>query len=157
MNSPRDTLLGMVTLFCLSLSLGLFTRLFLPEAPPLFTAYHGSVSEEVQIVDPTGAHRIFEEGGAVFVDARELERYEYEHIPGAINLPVDDFEEHKSELIYLRTAHQVVVYCEDIQCGASRKLLELLTKNQVRDLVLMPEGLEGWVDHGYPTLGGRDG
>ena len=88
------------------------------------------------------------------MDAREMERYEHAHIPGALNMPVDDFEEYKQELIFLRTSHLVVVYCEDPQCGASKKLVELLIKNQVGNLVLMPDGISGWKDAGFPVLGG---
>lgn len=152
----KDTLLGMATLFFLSLSLGLFSRLFLPEPPPLFTRYHGSIPANVGIVTPEQAHQLFEKGGTVFVDAREWERYSYNHIPGALHLPVDDFAQYQNELVFLRVSHQVVVYCEDIQCGASRKLVELLAANNVQNMLLMPEGLAGWQAAGYPVLGETD-
>ena len=154
MRGWRDTLLSMTALLCLSVSLALFSRLFLPGAPPLLSAYIGVVPEEVQLVSPERAFELYQEGGAAFVDARELERYEYGHIPGALSLPVDDFEEYTQELIFLRTSHLVVVYCEDLNCGASKKLVELLIKNHVGNLVLMPEGISGWKNAGYPILGG---
>ena len=109
------------------------------------------------MVTPKEALELFDNGGTVFVDAREQERYSYAHIPGAISLPVDDFEQYQNELVYLRTSHKVVLYCEDIHCGASKKLLELLAENQVSDLVLMPDGMAGWQEHGYPVLGESDG
>ncbi|MCA9781362.1 MAG: rhodanese-like domain-containing protein [Candidatus Eremiobacteraeota bacterium] len=156
MRSGRDTLLSMVALLCLSLSLGLFTRIFLPEAPPLFAAYHGVIPDEVEVVTPERAFELYQEGGAAFVDAREMERYAYAHIPGALNLPVDDYDQYQQELILLRTSHLVVVYCEDQDCGASKKLVELLLQSNVSNLVLMPEGISGWQEAGYPVLGGAE-
>ena len=50
MRSWQDTLLSMAALLCLSVSLGLFSRIFLPEAPALFAPYYGVVPEEVQLV-----------------------------------------------------------------------------------------------------------
>jgi rhodanese-related sulfurtransferase len=157
LRSPGDTLLGMVTLLCLSLSLGLVGRFFVPEPPPLFTPYHGTIPENVKVASPEEAYKLYEDGGSAFVDAREWERYAYAHIPGALHLPVDDFEQYTNELVYLRTSHMVVVYCEDIHCGASKKLVELLVENRVKDLILMPEGLAGWQAEGYPVLGESDG
>jgi len=153
MRSWQDTLLSMAALLSLAVSLALFSRIFLPEAPALLAPYYGVVPEEVQLVSPERAFELYEEGGAAFVDARELERYEYAHIPGALSMPVDDFEDYKQELIFLRTSHLVVVYCEDQECGASKKLVDLLIKNRVGNLVLMPEGIAGWKKAGYPVLG----
>ena len=146
--------MSMAALLCLSVSLALFSRFFLPDAPALFKPYYGVVPEEVQLVSPERAFEMYEEGGATFVDARELERYEYAHIPGALNMPVDDFGQYGQELIFLRTSHLVVVYCEDQECGASKKLVDLLIENRVGNLILMPEGIEGWKAAGYPVLGG---
>jgi rhodanese-related sulfurtransferase len=147
----------MVCLLCLSLSLGLSGRLYASDPLPLLVPYHGTLPENVQVATPQEALELFEGGGSVFVDAREWERYAYAHVPGAINLPADDFEQYQNELIYLRASHKVVVYCEDVQCGASKKLVELLVENQVSDLVLMPEGIAGWQKNGFPVLGESDG
>ena len=109
MRRLSDTLLGMLCLLCVSTSLGLSARLFAEEPLSLFAAYHGTVPQDVQVVSAEEAHRLYDNGGTVFVDAREWERYAFAHIPGAIHLPVDDFTEYQNELIYLRTSHKVVV------------------------------------------------
>lgn len=157
MTRLSDTLLGMLTLLSVALSLALVSRLPRETPLPLLQAYYGSVPEGVEVATPAAAFTYFQKGGALFVDAREKERYRTAHIPGALNFPVDDFQEHRASLSALRTSHAVIVYCEDTNCGASIKLATLLQESGVNDLVLMPEGIHGWLDEGYPVLGSDDG
>ena len=48
--------------------------------------------EEIRTV--SGAKAIFDDGNALFVDARSQANYEEGHIQGAVSLPLDQFDEH---------------------------------------------------------------
>lgn len=86
----------------------------------------------------------------VIVDARSVEAYGNEHIPGAISLPhrlMDAIttNELDKESLY-------VTYCDGIGCNASTKgalNLTLLGFN-VKELL---GGLDWWKRDGYPTEG----
>jgi rhodanese-related sulfurtransferase len=141
----------MAVILCLSISLGLLGRIFALEPLPIFQPFYGAVPEGVEIISADQAQGFYQEGGSLFVDAREWERYNTAHIPGAINIPADQFTQ-RDVTSSLRTARFVIVYCEDVHCGASRKLLTLLAEEGVRDLVLMPEGFRMWDQSGYPVV-----
>ena len=77
------------------------------------------------------------------------------HIPGAINVPVDDtFEENvvkkapdKNKL--------VVVYCRDIECHASAKASRRLEALGYTMILEFHNGKEGWRSQGLPVASGK--
>ena len=86
----------------------------------------------------------------VVVDARSLEAFAAEHIPGAINLPhrqmtAESLAELSRDVLY-------VPYCDGIGCNASTKGALNLTRLgfRVKELV---GGLDWWKRDGHPTAG----
>jgi rhodanese-related sulfurtransferase len=99
-------------------------------------------------------------GIAVFVDAREKEEYEYDRIPGAVNIPASDLPSGDTvgaaakgpDLSFLRKPLEVVLYCDGEACGASETLAKLMIdKGYARSLYIITKGFPGWKDHGYPV------
>ena len=87
-------------------------------------------------------------GNVVVVDARPVEAYDREHIPGAISLP------HRSMNVdvtaHLDRASLIVTYCDGIGCNASTKGALAMTRLGFRVRELMG-GLDWWKRDGYPT------
>jgi rhodanese-related sulfurtransferase len=84
----------------------------------------------------------------VVVDARYVEAYTREHLPGAINLPFRELDE--TTTAHLSREALYVVYCWNASCHASTKTarrLEVLGF-KVKEL---HGGLETWRKQGYPT------
>jgi rhodanese-related sulfurtransferase len=86
----------------------------------------------------------------IAVDARSVETFQKEHIPGAINIP------HRTMTVE-STAHLdksilYVTYCDGIGCNASTKGALNLVKLgfQVKELM---GGIDWWKRDGYPTEG----
>ncbi len=88
----------------------------------------------------------------VVVDGRSAEAFAREHIPGAVNLPHREIDEHSTES--LDRSKLYVCYCDGIGCNASTKTaLMLLTLGfRVRELL---GGLDWWKRDGYATGGTR--
>ncbi len=86
----------------------------------------------------------------VVVDARSLDAYQKEHIPGAINIPHRTMNEVTTRAID-RTA-LVVSYCDGIGCNASTKGALNMAKLgfQVRELM---GGLDWWKRDNHKTEG----
>ena len=84
----------------------------------------------------------------VIVDARYVEAFAREHLPGAINLPWRQLDE--TTTAALPREAEYVVYCWDASCRASAKTAQRLKSLgfKVREL---HGGLEAWRKQGYPT------
>lgn len=88
----------------------------------------------------------------VVVDARKAFAYEEEHIPGAVNLPHREMNEHTTA--HLDRNKHYIVYCDGIGCNASTKGALRLTQLgfKVKELI---GGLDWWKRDGYATQGKR--
>jgi rhodanese-related sulfurtransferase len=86
----------------------------------------------------------------VVVDARSLQAYQKEHIPGAINIPYRTMNQGTTRQI--DKASLVVTYCDGIGCNASTKGALNMTKLGFRVKELMG-GLDWWHRDGYETEG----
>jgi rhodanese-related sulfurtransferase len=84
----------------------------------------------------------------VVVDARYVEAYAREHLPGAINLPWRELDE--TTTAHLSREALYVVYCWNAACHASAKTARRLEALgfKVKEL---HGGLETWRKQGYPT------
>ncbi|MCK5879813.1 MAG: rhodanese-like domain-containing protein [Holophagae bacterium] len=101
-------------------------------------------------------YEIFNEGNALFLDARTFKQYAEGHFPGAINLPVH--EENGIDLLFkledmLQSAPRLVVYCTGIGCGLSDILAEKLVEIGVpkEKIIVFEGGMDAWEQARYPV------
>ena len=72
------------------------------------------------------------------------------HLPGAINVPVDDtFEGHIQQAVADKNK-TVVVYCRDIECHASEKAARRMEALGYTSLLEYHQGKDGWKAKGLP-------
>ncbi len=85
----------------------------------------------------------------VLVDVSSPESYERGHIPGAINIPLEEIEKKAGKVLNRR--ERIFVYSRDSRCSheAARKLVDLGFA-RVWDY---EGGLEDWREGGYPVIG----
>ena len=92
-----------------------------------------------------------------FVDARSHELYAEGHIPGAINLPAEHFDEDCDAMVQLLDKGRlIVIYCDNKDCPLSLELAEILLGMEFRRIAVFEEGWEKWVESGYPTIIGEE-
>lgn len=78
------------------------------------------------------------------------------HIPGAINVPVDDtFEENVVKVVTDKNK-PVVVYCRDIECHASAKATRRMEALGFTKLYEYHLGKDGWRSQGMPVETGAN-
>lgn len=84
----------------------------------------------------------------IVVDARSVDAYTAEHIPGAINIPHRQMSAESTT--HLDKSALVVTYCDGIGCNASTKGALAMTQLGFRVKELMG-GLDWWKRDGHPT------
>jgi rhodanese-related sulfurtransferase len=92
---------------------------------------------EVKILLQAGSHLV--------LDARPLAQFQEGHLPGAMSLPVQDFEGTFPELAPLvMSGMPVLVYCTGPRCDESLQLADRLREAGVAEIAIYVEGMQGW-------------
>lgn len=85
----------------------------------------------------------------VLVDALNQQHYERSHLPGAVNLPYE-FVDDAEEMLPDKEA-EIVVYCMNANCAASREEVRELEEMGYRNVLHYTEGKQDWIEAGYPV------
>ena len=78
------------------------------------------------------------------------ELYQDCHIPGSINVPLDELEDYAREL---DSNCEIVVYCSNYLCTASKYAAELLQKLGFKQVYAYEAGMAEWRQRGLPVDG----
>jgi rhodanese-related sulfurtransferase len=90
-----------------------------------------------------------------FIEVRSPEDYEAGHLPGAFNLPDDEFEQRFPQLKgKLERAATLVTYCKSVDCAKSLWCAIRLRNKGLLQTGIYPYGWNDWVTHGLPVTGG---
>ena len=71
------------------------------------------------------------------------------HIPGAINIPADDFRDIAPGK--LGKDQEIVVYCRSLTCGASDRAADALEDMGYKNIIIFRGGKKEWEEKGYPV------
>jgi rhodanese-related sulfurtransferase len=89
-------------------------------------------------------------GSVTIVDARPAYPYGKRHIPGALNLIVEEAEVEAEVLLPVRLA-PIVIYSTDAGCWRGAALAEALARLGYSRIQLYRDGLADWVRAGLPV------
>jgi rhodanese-related sulfurtransferase len=97
------------------------------------------------------AKEIFDNGNALFVDARSPDNYEDGHIPGAVSLPVGQFDEQIESFLDRHSPDtRIVTYCSGRTCEDSHNLARSLSDVGFTHVSVFIDGFPGWEAQGFP-------
>lgn len=119
------------------------THLWHPRAPALYLVQEPLRNDEVSM-------QVIQErwkGDVLWIDARIQEQYDAEHIPGALLLNEQKFEQQLvTYLDILQTnSKPIVVYCSAAKCDASRHVLERLKQVlPIENAFVLKGGWKAW-------------
>lgn len=91
----------------------------------------------------------------VLVDTRTPEEFQEAHIKGAVSIPEKVFEEKLSLLPTDRNA-PVVLYCNGVKCGKSKKAAKKAEAAGYRNLAIYAEGFPVWEEKGFAIVAGPE-
>ena len=112
-------------------------------------------TEVISFVEPKAitleqAYKLFNKG-VKFVDARDEADYLAGHISSAVNIPFDDFDNHKKKLKQLSKEKPMVIYCAGTDCDLSILLGNLLFEQGYKQVYVFFGGWLEWLNSNYPT------
>ena len=86
-------------------------------------------------------------GNVIWVDARPDEEFARDHVPGALSLNEDRWNELLPQFLATWSPEKkVVVYCSSLSCNASREIASRLRKEaQLPDVFVLEGGWEAWL------------
>lgn len=85
----------------------------------------------------------------VLVDVLGEDHFEQRHIPGAVNIPLNQIAIEAKERF--NEEDEIVVYCRDAECQASPKAAEKLEKLGFENIYDYEVGVKGWGEAGNET------
>ena len=89
------------------------------------------------------------------VDLQDAHAYQESHVPGAINIPLEQFEADYPALLKDKDI-VVVLYGEFDELGKGGKAGAILEAAGYTKVGHVVGGIHGWKDAGYPAEGGMD-
>ncbi|MGH7442816.1 MAG: rhodanese-like domain-containing protein, partial [bacterium] len=92
---------------------------------------------------------------ALFCDARSKLEYDQGHIPGAIPLPLAEFDKYYA--LYekqIKGAKRLVTYCHGAGCQLSNKVAQKLWQKNYRNVGSFFGGWPQWQEHNMPVQSG---
>ena len=107
--------------------------------------------ESMPTVDLAMAKTLFDQGMAIFVDARPVELFSQGRIPGAFNIPDKQFNAYYPEFqSVIPPDEKVIVYCDGKECLASLEIANQLREKGYTDVLVFFGGWQQWLEAAYP-------
>lgn len=158
-SSLAGVLAGALGLLIASAALALAVNHFSRRGIPLLPKAGRGDQAEAKLPLPPGvramtreqAYAAFVGRSALFLDGRTPEEYAEGHIPGALNLPADEFESHFLDISeQVEAAPALITYCLSLECGEGVEIAERLREIVSQPIYVYERGWEAWKEAGYP-------
>lgn len=123
----KAALFQALTLVALSAGAGALSYRWHPAAPTLYLHLETKVAEgEISLAKALAMEK---QGGVLWVDARVRAEFEKEHVPGAVLLNEQEWEQLMFDAMETlsRNEKPIVIYCDAQRCDASHRLAKKLT------------------------------
>ena len=154
----------MLLLLAVAVSLALVVNRLSPHGIPLIGQWDtelGVVTADTaeaalwmdfEIPDPEVAKQVFDTGNALFVDVRSQDMFDEGHIPGAVSLPLGEFDDRLETFAAdVPPTQPIVTYCSGRLCQDSHTAAQRLLERGFENVVIYIDGFPGWVEYGYPV------
>jgi rhodanese-related sulfurtransferase len=106
----------------------------------------------VQTVNLAQAYALFQQGQALFIDARPADEYAELHIAKALNITPSMLETGKADKVAnLAKDREIVVYCGQESCDLSLRVAEKLQAWGFSRVMALVGGFRAWDEAGYPA------
>jgi len=89
-------------------------------------------------------------GAVTVVDALPASYYDQLHLPGAVNLFVDEARDRAADVLPDKDA-SIVTYCSNAACPNSEGVARVLRSFGYSNVRKYREGIQDWVEAGLPT------
>ena len=97
------------------------------------------------------AYRAYQEGRAIFIDARHEEEFKEGHIRGAVSLPLKKLEANPNLVQGIAKDTLIVTYCSGVECELSIDLGEKLVSMGFTNVKIFFSGWLDWQKRNLPA------
>jgi rhodanese-related sulfurtransferase len=150
----RRTVLRVLTILLGGMAIGLAVNAVSPRRIPWITPPLPRLATQ-DTIPLEEAKALWKTGAAMFLDARSPADYAAGHIPNALNLPDEQFEDHYPEVAGMLTPDmRIVVYCDGVECELSHHLADRLRSRNYKDVRILVNGWTTWRTAGLPAQTG---
>lgn len=130
-------------LIALSIAGAAGTHFFHPRAPAWYLTDAPLTEDEVSmaVIAEKWHDDVF------WIDSRIASQFERQHVPGAVSLNEQNFDQALFELIetFQELRKPVIIYCDSEKCDASRKVREqLLQRVPLENVFVLKGGWQAW-------------
>ncbi len=132
--------------------IGLSVNFLSPQGIKIFGPIPIKKIEGVDIIEKKAVWASFQAKKGIFIDARSSEEFSEGHIPGAMLLSLDNFEDNASvllDLIPLNT--EIITYCSGSGCESSLEVAGLLKDEGFTNINVFYGGWTHWKEAGHPV------
>jgi rhodanese-related sulfurtransferase len=106
----------------------------------------------VKTVNLAQAYALFQDGKALFIDARPTDEYTEIHVPQALNITPEMLRAGEAApLAGLAKDREIVVYCDQASCDLALKVAEQLQALGFSRVRAFMGGFRAWDNAGYPA------
>ena len=106
----------------------------------------------VQTVNLAQTYALFQQGQALFIDARPADEYAEIHVPKAVNITPSMLENGAAEKVAgIVKDREIVVYCSQESCDLALRVAEKLQSLGFSRLQVFMGGFRAWDEAGYPA------
>ena len=98
------------------------------------------------------AYKLWQKGGAIFVDVRSFQSFSYQHIRGAISIPGSQLITRFSEV--QQPDKLIITYCACDAEQSSGKAVLNLNAHGVKNVAALKGGINEWKAAGLPVAAG---
>lgn len=150
----RNSIVQAIGILTLSTVLGLGVNILRQDGIPLVHAEKcvvqlDAANGEIALKD---AAMLFLSKRAVFLDARSRMEFESGHIQGALEVPVEDFDDIIEEIVSrLKEAEVIITYCDGEQCHLSHDLAQLVKEQGFSNVYVLKNGWTLWRNERLPV------
>ena len=110
----------------------------------------------VKTVNLAQAYALFQQGQALFIDARPAEEFNELHVPKSLNITPDRVSAGVAEKVAgLAKDQEIVVYCGQVSCDLALKVAEELQALGFTRVTAYIGGFRAWDEAGYPADTGK--
>lgn len=152
--SISSHLYGLLLLGIVSICLALLNNYALNPSLPLLKPYIGYV--HISRIEKLGVSLKIAldefQKGTIFVDSRTRDKYERGHIPGAINIPLEEFDQHINDFFQtVPLDSRIITYCDGEKCESSKDLALELEKLGYKNVKSFFGGWNQWTQANLPV------
>jgi rhodanese-related sulfurtransferase len=140
----KRTVQQSVVIIAGSAALALVVNAVSPRGIPLLTPPK-PVLPATEVVAFDEAKLLWEAGAALFLDARSPADYAAGHIPNALSLPAEAFDQNYPRVAPLLAPDTaIIVYCSGQQCDLSHEVMQKLRPFGYKNVRLLSDGWGVW-------------